>query len=105
SHATGEQRRPRGQSGKISKIVATTLAAHDGDDSERTNESDRVNSRVEKRRRKSVPASGDKSKQRIASVGDSGVREESPNIGLCQCDEVANQNRQCSEHGENRRPT
>src|SRR5207237_2731264 len=102
SHARGEQRRLRGKSGKILNIVATSFAAHDCDDSKRTNERERVNSRVEERRRKSVPASCDKSQQCIASVGDSGVCEEPPNIRLCQCDEVANQNRQSGEYGENR---
>src|SRR5439155_3170232 len=105
SHASGEQRRARTQPREVLQIVTTGLAAHQRDNAERADQGEGVDSSVEQGCAKSFAAARNYSEQGVTGVSNSGVGEQPAQVGLDQSDQIANENRERSQHGEDRRPT
>src|SRR2546423_6537070 len=83
----------------MGEVVATSFAPDESDDSERADESKRIDRCVEKGGAESIAAAGHQTEQRITGVGDGGISEEPAHIRLGERYEVADQN---GERGENR---
>ena len=86
------------------EVIAAGLASNNADNGKCADQRDGIDGGVEKSRRKSFTAAGDKAKQRVAAMGNGRVSEEPADIGLGQRDKIAEQNRQRGEQSEHRRP-
>ena len=86
------------------EIIAAGFAAHERDDAERADERECVDRRVKQRRAKAVASSSDEAEQRVAGVGDSRVGEKPADVRLRERDEIADDDGESRERGQDRRP-
>src|SRR4051812_32047137 len=88
----------------MNEIVAAGFAADKSDNSERADQSERIDSCVEKGGAKAITAAGHEAKQSIAGVGDGGVSEQPADVRLRERNEIADENREGGENGDDRAP-
>ena len=104
-HAGRGQRRTRPQTGEVFEIVSSGFASDQRDDPERAHQREGVDGGVEERGSEAIGAARDQAEQSIAGVGHGRVGQESAHVGLHQCDQISQEDRESGQRGQRRNPS